>query len=144
MKKTKTDKPAKRRGAIEATPEFELYKGLRAEDFRYSFQENLKYRLIKEPLTATQYDRYLSLAYAIRDRQVENWVLTQKTYRDQKVKRVYYLSLEFLIGRTLGNSIINLEVEDSVTKALDSLGMTLEELREAEIDAGLGNGGLGR
>ena len=144
MKKTKTDKPAKRRGASEATPEFELYKGLRAEDFRYSFQENLKYRLIKEPLTATQYDRYLSLAYAIRDRQVENWVLTQKTYRDQKVKRVYYLSLEFLIGRTLGNSIINLEVEDSVTKALDSLGMTLEELREAEIDAGLGNGGLGR
>ncbi|HVZ81846.1 MAG TPA: glycogen/starch/alpha-glucan phosphorylase [bacterium] len=144
MKKTKTDKKPKHRAASVATPEFELYKGVRAEDFRHSFQENLKYRLIKEPIAATQYDRYLSLAYAIRDRQVENWVLTQKTYRDQKVKRVYYLSLEFLIGRTLGNSIINLQVEDAVSKALEDMGLTLEELRETEIDAGLGNGGLGR
>ncbi len=100
--------------------------------------------MIKESETATDYDRYLSLAYAIRDRQVENWVATQKTYRTQKVKRVYYLSLEFLMGRTLGNSVINLQVEDRVSKALLDLGFNLEELREAEIDAGLGNGGLGR
>ncbi len=126
------------------TAEFEMHKGLRSDDLKLSFRENLKYRLVKEPNTATDYDRYLSLAYTILDRLVENWVSTQKTYRDKKVKRVYYFSLEFLMGRTLGNSIINLGVLDGVSKALEDLGLTLEELREAEIDAGLGNGGLGR
>jgi glycogen phosphorylase len=118
--------------------------GTRVEDFVQSFQNNLKYRLIKEPATATDYDRYLSLAYSVRDRLVENWVDTQDTYRSQKVKRVYYLSLEFLIGRTLGNSIINLQVDDTISKAMEELGYNLEELREVELDAGLGNGGLGR
>ena len=144
MKKNNSAKAAKRHAESKDASEFELYKGTRAEDFKHSFQENLKYRLVKESETATDYDRYLSLAYAIRDRQVENWVATQKTYRTQKVKRVYYLSLEFLMGRTLGNSVINLQVEDRVSKALRDLGLNLEELREAEIDAGLGNGGLGR
>ncbi|HUO57570.1 MAG TPA: glycogen/starch/alpha-glucan phosphorylase [bacterium] len=130
--------------AGKSTAEFEGHKGHRTDDFKLSFQENLKYRLVKEPNTATDYDRYLSLAYAVRDRQVENWVATQKTYRDKKVKRVYYLSLEFLMGRTLGNSVINLQVEDNVSKALQELGTSFEELREAELDAGLGNGGLGR
>jgi starch phosphorylase len=120
------------------------YTGTRVEDFVRSFQNSLKYRLIKEPATATDYDRYLSLAYSVRDRLVENWVATQDTYRSQKVKRVYYLSLEFLIGRTLGNSIINLQVDDTISKAMEELGYNLEELREVELDAGLGNGGLGR
>src|SRR5581483_12018662 len=144
MKKNKPVKAVKRQSETKSSSEFELYKGMRVEDFKYSFQENLKYRLIKEAGTATDYDRYLSLAYAIRDRQVENWMATQKTYRENKVKRVYYFSLEFLIGRTLGNSVINLQVEDAVSKALRDLGLNLEELRESEIDAGLGNGGLGR
>src|SRR5580692_6447666 len=115
MKKSKPAKIIKRHIEPKGSSEFELYKGIRAEDFKHSFLENLKYRLIKESETATDYDRYLSLAYAIRDRQVENWVATQKTYRTQKVKRVYYLSLEFLIGRTLGNSVINLQVEEMVS-----------------------------
>ena len=146
MKKTNAVKTPKnhRHPVDRSIAELELYKGVRTEDFAQSFQENLKYRLIKEPATATDYDRYLSLAYAIRDRLVENWTATQKTYREKKVKRVYYFSLEFLIGRTLGNSVINLQVEDNVSKALQGLGLTLEELREVEIDAGLGNGGLGR
>ena len=146
MKKSNGVKPAKnqRHPVDRSVAELELYKGVRTEDFEQSFQENLKYRLVKEPATATDYDRYLSLAYAIRDRLVENWTATQKTYREKKVKRVYYFSLEFLIGRTLGNSVINLQVEDNVSKALQGLGLTLEELREVEIDAGLGNGGLGR
>jgi starch phosphorylase len=122
----------------------DYHKGTRPEDFVLSYQNNLKYRLVKESDTATSYDRYLSLAYGIRDRLVENWVATQKAYRAQKVKRVYYFSLEFLIGRTLGNSILNLQVEDSVNKALDELSLKLEDLREDEVDAGLGNGGLGR
>ena len=146
MRKTNDVKTAKNhRKAVDKTAaELELYKGLRSEDFAQSFLENLKYRLVKEPATATDYDRFLSLAYAIRDRLVENWMATQKTYREKKVKRVYYFSLEFLIGRTLGNSVINLQVEDNVSKALEGLGLTLEEIREVEIDAGLGNGGLGR
>jgi glycogen phosphorylase len=133
-----------RRSISRGEAEYELHKGIRTEDFVKSFEENLKYRLVKEAGTATDYDRYLSLAYSIRDRLVENWVLTQKTYRVKKVKRIYYFSLEFLIGRTLGNSIINLEVMENVAKALHDLGLSLEDIREAEIDAGLGNGGLGR
>ena len=122
----------------------ENHTGITAADIKKSFWDNLKYRLVKEDETATEYDLFLSLAYAIRDRLVENWVATQKFYRTRKVKRVYYLSLEFLIGRTLGNSIINLQVEENVAKALQDMGFSLEDLREAEIDAGLGNGGLGR
>src|SRR6185369_3149419 len=92
-----------------------------AAEFKRAFENNLKYRLVKEKATATDYDNYLSLAYAIRDRLVENWMATQKTCRDRKVKRVYYLSLEFLIGRTLGNSIVNLQVEDKVAEAVAEL-----------------------
>jgi glycogen phosphorylase len=143
MKKSNGAKPRKASIPLKDVDLY-LHKGLRSEDFKLSFEENLKYRLIKETGTATDYDRYLSIAYAIRDRLVENWVATQKAYRDKKAKRVYYLSLEFLIGRTLGNSIINLQVEEHVSKALEDLGLSLEDLREVETDAGLGNGGLGR
>jgi len=143
MKKTSGDKNKPMKRTIDLTT-IDYHKGTRPEDFVLSYQNNLKYRLVKESDTATSYDRYLSLAYGIRDRLVENWVATQKAYRAQKVKRVYYFSLEFLIGRTLGNSILNLQVEDSVNKALDELSLKLEDLREDEVDAGLGNGGLGR
>ena len=74
----------------------------------------------------------------------ERWVRTQETYRHQDVKKVYYLSLEFLMGRTLGNAMLALDLEAEAAKALSELGISLEELREAEEDAGLGNGGLGR
>ena len=144
MKKETNLKGSKKPRTAPDSLEIENHAGLGSNDFKNSFQDNLKYRLIKDPQTATDYDRYLSMAYTIRDRLVENWVDTQKAYRHQKAKRVYYLSLEFLMGRTLGNSVINLQVEDSVSKALHELGLSLEEIRETEIDAGLGNGGLGR
>ncbi len=144
MKKETNLKGSKKPRTATDSLEIENHAGLGSNDFKNSFQDNLKYRLIKDPQTATDYDRYLSMAYTIRDRLVENWVDTQKAYRHQKAKRVYYLSLEFLMGRTLGNSVINLQVEDSVSKALHELGLSLEEIRETEIDAGLGNGGLGR
>lgn len=144
MKKVKAVKVPRK----DSVPKNELdsasHVGIKPEDFKASFKDKLKYRLVKDPSNATDYDRYLSIAYAIRDRLVENWVSTQKTYREHKAKRVYYFSLEFLIGRTLGNSIINLQVYDNVSKALADLGLDLEELREVETDAGLGNGGLGR
>jgi starch phosphorylase len=120
------------------------FKSCTMDTIKEGVQNHLKYRLAKEMVTSTIYDNYLSLAYTIRDRLVDNWLKSQKKYRSEKVRRVYYLSLEFLMGRTLGNSIINLGLENAVTQALDDLGMTLEDLREAELDAGLGNGGLGR
>jgi starch phosphorylase len=136
-------KKAENRKRIVGEP-MDHHKDNNPEAFKVAFQKILKYRLVKEPTTATGYDRFLSLAYAVRDRLVENWIATQKAYREHRVKRVYYLSLEFLIGRTLGNSILNLKAGEAVEEALHQMGMTLEELRELEIDAGLGNGGLGR
>jgi glycogen phosphorylase len=114
------------------------------EAFMESFNLHLHKSLARDRYTATQYDKFLAIAYAVRDRLIDRWIRTQQTYYKKDVKRIYYLSLEFLIGRTLGNGIINLDVESEITEALDSLGLSLEELRDAEVDAGLGNGGLGR
>ncbi|MEW6599919.1 MAG: glycogen/starch/alpha-glucan phosphorylase [Nitrospirota bacterium] len=90
------------------------------------------------------FDFYTGLAYAVRDRLIERWLATQRSYYNTKAKRVYYLSLEFLVGRTLGNSMVNLGTEDECSQAMEALGCKLEEIRESEWDAGLGNGGLGR
>jgi starch phosphorylase len=92
----------------------------------------------------SEWEPYVSLALAVRDRLLERWVETHERYYAQDPKRVYYLSLEFLMGRTLGNSMVNLGLFDACDKAVTDLGYKLEELREAEWDAGLGNGGLGR
>jgi starch phosphorylase len=144
MKKAKEISKKRKDDVLKSELDIESHRGFRHEDFMASFQDKLKYQLVKDTTTATAYDRFLSISYAIRDRLVENWVSTQKTYRQNKVKRVYYMSLEFLIGRSLGNSIINLQAYNGVSNALAELGMNLEEVREAETDAGLGNGGLGR
>ncbi len=109
-----------------------------------SFLNHLAYSLAKDEYSATELDRYVSLALVTRDQLTERWIKTQQTYYKKDAKRVYYLSLEFLIGRTLGNSLINLDLYESVSQALHKLGHQLEELREKEFDAGLGNGGLGR
>jgi starch phosphorylase len=92
----------------------------------------------------SQWEPYVSLALAVRDRMMERWIRTQDAYYEHDAKRVYYMSLEFLMGRTLGNSIVNLGLVDECEKAASELGYDLETLREAEWDAGLGNGGLGR
>ncbi len=94
--------------------------------------------------SATVYERFLAISYTVRDQLIDRWVATQNTYYDKDVKRVYYLSLEFLMGRTLGNAMLNLDMEEEIRGALEGLGLDLEDLRDAEIDAGLGNGGLGR
>jgi len=87
---------------------------------------------------------YRALAISVRDRLIAQWNDTQEKMEGTERKRVYYLSLEFLIGRSLTNAILNLDLEDSVRDALQSYGTTLEEAAEQEHDAGLGNGGLGR
>lgn len=118
--------------------------GTTAEDFRKAFTDHIHLTLARDGNTVTDHEKFLAIAYAVRDRLIERWIKTQQTYYVKDVKRVYYLSLEYLIGRTLGNSVLNLDVEGAVIEALEKLGLSLEELREQEVDAGLGNGGLGR
>jgi starch phosphorylase len=87
---------------------------------------------------------YKALALTVRDRLMERWKKTRYTYIESHCKQGYYLSLEFLMGRTLGNAMLNIGITNAATQAMDELGIKLEDLAEAEVDAGLGNGGLGR
>ncbi len=87
---------------------------------------------------------YKALALTVRDRLMERWKKTRYTYIESHCKQGYYLSLEFLMGRSLGNAMLNIGITDAATQAMHQLGINLEDLAEAEVDAGLGNGGLGR
>ncbi|MDR1317636.1 MAG: glycogen/starch/alpha-glucan phosphorylase [Spirochaetales bacterium] len=115
-----------------------------AESLAWGFAGHLKYSLGLDRYSASGHDRFMALAYAIRDRLVNQWIQTQQTHHKTKAKRVYYLSLEFLMGRSMGNNAYNLGVAADMEKALSDLGYRFEEIREEEVDAGLGNGGLGR
>ncbi|MFZ1547845.1 MAG: glycogen/starch/alpha-glucan phosphorylase, partial [Candidatus Nitrotoga sp.] len=110
------------------------------KDFRRYFSHTLG----RDKLSESAYYVYTSLSLALRDRLVERWKKTQQAYDEQNCKRTYYLSLEFLMGRALGNAMLNLEVEPSISDALKKLGLVMEEIIDQEHDAGLGNGGLGR
>ncbi|MFQ3580764.1 MAG: glycogen/starch/alpha-glucan phosphorylase [Chloracidobacterium sp.] len=123
---------------------YESYHGLTAQAIQRSFLDHLEFTLAKDRFSMTELDQYLALAHAIRDRMIERWLRTQDAYYRADAKRVYYLSMEFLMGRTLGNAIINLNLRDECQKALAELGYALEAIQEIEPDAGLGNGGLGR
>lgn len=114
------------------------------EGFKKNYISHLHYTLAKDQYSATTRDLYQALAHTVRDQLVRRWIHTQQRYYKQDAKRVYYISLEFLMGRTLGNSLTNLGLMDVATKALNELDIRIEELREVEWDAGLGNGGLGR
>ena len=108
------------------------------------FAEHLEFILVKDKFTVTDDDAYFALSMSIRDRLVRRWLRTQQKYKDKNVKRVYYLSMEFLMGRLLGNALINLNFYDECYSILKNIGYNLEEVRELEPDMGLGNGGLGR
>ena len=105
---------------------------------------HLRYTLAKDDAHTTPRDRYTAFATAVRDRIVERWISTQEEYGRQNTKRVYYMSLEFLIGRLLGNNVINLKADQLCRDALKDFGVNWNDLRDYETDAGLGNGGLGR
>ncbi|MBO5770857.1 MAG: glycogen/starch/alpha-glucan phosphorylase [Spirochaetales bacterium] len=126
-----------------ATEEHIRY-GKSTKEIAMDFAEQLKYNQDADLYHTTQEGRYQTIAYAIRDRIIHQWHLSRKTQRDKHSKRVYYLSLEFLMGRAMTNNIINLGIEKNVKEALASLGYSYEELADVEPDAGLGNGGLGR
>ncbi len=109
-----------------------------------AFAQRMMYTVAKDVYTATDFDAYLATAYSVRDRLMERWFKTQSAYYQADAKRVYYLSLEFLMGRALLNSVVNLGARDAHVQGLRRLGYDLEALHEKEWDAGLGNGGLGR
>ncbi|MBS7537844.1 glycogen/starch/alpha-glucan phosphorylase [Ancylobacter lacus] len=112
--------------------------------FRAAVIAKLTYAVGKNPAAASDRDWFLATAFATRDRIVDRWITsTRQTYSEGR-KRVYYLSLEFLIGRLLFDALTNLELLDTVRAALGDLGVDLDRLRQVEPDAALGNGGLGR
>ncbi len=109
-----------------------------------SFLEHLEYTLGRDKYSATSFDIFNALAYSVRDRLVERWLDTQQSYYQEDPKKVYYVSMEFLMGRSLENSLINLGLLDDFRNAMESLGYDFTKLVSEEQDAGLGNGGLGR
>jgi starch phosphorylase len=115
-----------------------------AANLKIVFEHHLRYTLAKDSFNATERDYYFALSLAIRDFMIERWMATQQTHHKHKVKRMYYLSLEFLIGRLLSSNVINLKIEDLCVRALQKEGLDWNQLRNYENDAGLGNGGLGR
>jgi starch phosphorylase len=118
--------------------------GLAAQSFVRDIAYHLKHSLAKDKYSATAHDRFLALVYAVRDRMIERWVETQEAYQDRNVKRAYYLSMEFLLGRSLLNNLVNLRADSACRRAIKRLGIDWDEMLEIESDAGLGNGGLGR
>jgi len=122
----------------------DYHKGMDIDSIVLSFKNHLKYTMAKDQYTSTAWDNFYSMARVVMDRLIERWIKTQQTYYDEDVKRVYYLSLEFLIGRLLGNNLINLTMYKEAFEAMKKMGMDITRIRDVEVDAGLGNGGLGR
>ena len=118
--------------------------GLSVETLKRAFIDNLYYVQAKFPEIATQNDYYMSLAYTVRDRLLQRWINTARTYTEKGSRTVAYLSAEFLMGPHLGNNLINLRIWDLVSQAVEELGLDLKEILEQEEEPGLGNGGLGR
>lgn len=119
-------------------------KGMDVESIKLSFANHLEYSLSKDQYTATARDLYQSLALTARDRMIERWIRTQQLYHQKDVKRVYYLSAEYLMGRMLIHNLINLGIYPETIKAMKDLNIDIHQLAETEPDMGLGNGGLGR
>ncbi|MFL5065431.1 MAG: glycogen/starch/alpha-glucan phosphorylase, partial [Xanthobacteraceae bacterium] len=114
------------------------------EAWKRVFRGNLFSVLGRFPATATVNDKYLALAYSVRDRLLEHWAATSETYYRKRVRTVCYLSAEFLLGPHLGNNLINLGSFDTAKQAMEELGLDFAQLLEQEEEPGLGNGGLGR
>ena len=114
------------------------------EGFKKEVITNVK-TLFRKPIEeATPQQVFQAVSYAVKDDIIDRWIATHKEYEKKNVKTVYYLSMEFLMGRALGNNLINLTYDDAVKEALDELGFDLNFIEDQEPDAALGNGGLGR
>ena len=113
-------------------------------EFKKDVMDNCRRLFRKELDEATPQEQYQSVSYAVKDMIVENWIATQKQLTKDDPKIVYYMSMEFLMGRALGNNLINLRAYKEVAEALDELGVDLNLVEDQEPDPALGNGGLGR
>ncbi|MDD5410137.1 MAG: glycogen/starch/alpha-glucan phosphorylase [Methylobacter sp.] len=118
--------------------------GMDKKQIAVDFKRNYSHRLGRDENCTSPHYAYEALALAISDRLMERWKRTYNAYKEQDCRKAYYLSMEFLMGRTLSNAMLNLGINDTVESAMYDLGLELEELIESEPDAGLGNGGLGR
>ncbi len=118
--------------------------GMTKEDFIDDFKQYYIHLLGRDERCRSPFYAGEALSMGIRDRLMERWKITHHTYKNNNCRRVFYLSMEFLMGRTLSNAMLNLGVTDVATKAMYDLGIEIEELIDSEPDAGLGNGGLGR
>ena len=118
--------------------------GMDMPSLRSDVHRHLAYTLGRDAHSVSVRYRYMATALAVRDRLMERWKATHAAYYDADCKRGYYLSMEFLMGRSLGNAALNLDIDKQLQQALLSQGLRMEELEDVEPDAGLGNGGLGR
>lgn len=114
------------------------------DSLREDIKLHLRHTLAKDEFSKTNWDDYRTVVLSIMDRLHDKWLTTQQHYYKVDAKRVYYLSMEYLIGRLLDNMVVNLDIQQEIADALNDLGLDYEEIRNAEWDAGLGNGGLGR
>ncbi|RKO89280.1 carbohydrate phosphorylase-domain-containing protein [Blyttiomyces helicus] len=114
------------------------------ETIQQSFINHVNKTLARSSFNMDQQAAYQAAALSVRDRLIDEWNTTQQYHSSQDPKRVYYLSLEFLIGRSLDNALLNLNVKDNYASALDKIGFRVEDFISEEVDAALGNGGLGR
>src|ERR1700723_2134345 len=123
------------------------FDGVPSEFVRHSkalYERYLIFDKATDPARASPRQHYEAFARSVRDLLARRWIQTEDTYARENPKRVYYLSMEFLIGRSLANNITNLMVEPMVSEAMEAVGLDLMQLADQEPDAGLGNGGLGR
>jgi len=118
--------------------------GMDAESLSEGFKHYYSHTLGRDKSCKSTHYPYEALALTLRDRLMERWKNTRYAYEDTDCKRTYYLSLEFLMGRALSNCMLNLDLDESVQKSFYQMGLDLEEIADSELDAGLGNGGLGR
>ena len=118
--------------------------GVEKKHFIADFKHYYSHRLGRDENCRSPHYAYEALSLTVSDRLVERWKITYNTYKNQDCRKAFYLSMEFLIGRSLSNAMLNLGVDDSIKQALYDLGLETEELLDSEVDAGLGNGGLGR
>ncbi|MCV9879384.1 glycogen phosphorylase [Brenneria izbisi] len=117
---------------------------LSVEALKHSIAYKLMFAVGKDPSIATQRDWLNATLLAVRDRMVERWLRSNRAQLSQDVRQVYYLSMEFLLGRTLSNALLAMGLYDDLKAALDDMGLELDDLLQEETDPGLGNGGLGR
>ncbi|CNJ28222.1 glycogen phosphorylase [Yersinia mollaretii] len=111
---------------------------------KHSIAYKLMFIVGKDPTIATQHDWLNATLFTVRDRMVERWLRSNRAQLSQDVRQVYYLSMEFLLGRTLSNALLSMGIYEDLEQALDEMGLNLSELLQEENDPGLGNGGLGR